>query len=117
MRGEVRALEEKWGDRLRELGQTEAAINHFIDAGCSVKAAEAAMECHNWKKALEIVEQNQGDDRSSSIIAASRGTTSTREISIAPSGVSSARANRATRWTCTVERTSGRRRTESPRGT
>ena len=63
MRGEVRALEEKWGDRLRELGQTEAAINHFIDAGCSVKAAEAAMECHNWKKALEIVEQNQGDDR------------------------------------------------------
>ena len=60
---EVRALEERWGDRLRELGQTEAAINHFIDAGCSVKAAEAAMECHNWKKALEIVEQNQGDDR------------------------------------------------------
>ena len=56
-------MEEKWGDRLRELGQTEAAINHFIDAGCSVKAAEAAMECHNWKKALEIVEQNQGDDR------------------------------------------------------
>jgi intraflagellar transport protein 172 len=47
--------------------QVDAAINHFIEAGQSVKAIEAAMECRNWKKALEIVDAQAGRGRSPSI--------------------------------------------------
>ena len=57
---EVVELEEKWGDHLVEMKQVDAAINHFIEAGQSVKAIEAAMECRNWKKALEIVDAQAG---------------------------------------------------------
>ena len=54
---EVRSLEEKWGDHLVDMKQQDAAINHFIEAGCGIKAIEAAVECKNWKKALEIIER------------------------------------------------------------
>jgi intraflagellar transport protein 172 len=57
---EVVELEERWGDHLVEVKQVDAAINHFIEAGQSVKAIEAAMECRNWKKALEIVDAQAG---------------------------------------------------------
>ncbi|XP_042245769.1 intraflagellar transport protein 172 homolog [Thunnus maccoyii] len=53
---EVVKLEEAWGDYLVQQKQMDAAINHFIEAGCSVKAIEAAIAARQWKKAVHILE-------------------------------------------------------------
>ncbi|XP_060947369.1 intraflagellar transport protein 172 homolog [Limanda limanda] len=52
-------LEEDWGDCLVQQKQMDAAINHFIEAGCSLKAIEAAITARQWKKALHILEQQE----------------------------------------------------------
>lgn len=54
--GEVVKLEEAWGDYLVQQKQMDAAINHFIEAGCSLKAIEAAIAARQWKKAVHILE-------------------------------------------------------------
>ncbi|XP_048583111.1 intraflagellar transport protein 172 homolog [Nematostella vectensis] len=53
---EVVTLEEEWGDHLVSQKQLDAAINHYIEAGCSVKAIEAAIQARQWNKAVQIVE-------------------------------------------------------------
>ncbi|XP_015905887.1 intraflagellar transport protein 172 homolog [Parasteatoda tepidariorum] len=53
---EVIHLEEEWGDHLVSIKQLEAAINHYIEAGKSVKALDAAINAKLWKKAVEIME-------------------------------------------------------------
>ncbi|GFY01521.1 intraflagellar transport protein 172 homolog [Trichonephila clavipes] len=53
---EVIHLEEEWGDHLASIKQLEAAINHYIEAGKSVKALDAAINAKLWKKAVEIME-------------------------------------------------------------
>ncbi|XP_076011253.1 intraflagellar transport protein 172 homolog [Genypterus blacodes] len=53
---EVVKLEEAWGDYLVQQKQMDAAINHFIEAGCSIKAIEAAVGARQWKKAVHILE-------------------------------------------------------------
>jgi len=53
---EVIRLEEEWGDFLVSQKQLDAAINHFIEAGSSVKAIEAAISARQWNKAVQIVE-------------------------------------------------------------
>uniref|UniRef100_A0A672FWM1 Intraflagellar transport protein 172 homolog n=1 Tax=Salarias fasciatus TaxID=181472 RepID=A0A672FWM1_SALFA len=55
---QVVQLEEQWGDHLVQQKQTDAAINHFIEAGCSLKAIEAAILARQWKKATHILEMN-----------------------------------------------------------
>ncbi|KAF3703120.1 Intraflagellar transport protein 172 -like protein [Channa argus] len=57
---EVVKLEEAWGDYLVQQKQMEAAINHFIEAGCSLKAIEAAIAARQWKKAVHILEVQDG---------------------------------------------------------
>ncbi|XP_056150499.1 intraflagellar transport protein 172 homolog [Lampris incognitus] len=49
-------LEEAWGDHLVQQKQMDAAINHFIEAGCPTKAVEAAIGARQWKKAIHILE-------------------------------------------------------------
>ncbi|KAM7445695.1 hypothetical protein ABFA07_005947 [Porites harrisoni] len=53
---EVVKLEEAWGDYLVSQKQLDAAINHYIEAGCSIKAIEAAIQARQWNKAVQIVE-------------------------------------------------------------
>ncbi|XP_037837544.1 intraflagellar transport protein 172 homolog [Kryptolebias marmoratus] len=53
---EVVKLEEAWGDYLVQQKQMDAAINHFIEAGCSLKAIEAAIAARQWKKAVHILD-------------------------------------------------------------
>ncbi|XP_059212612.1 intraflagellar transport protein 172 homolog [Centropristis striata] len=53
---EVVKLEEAWGDYLVQQKQMDAAINHFIEAGSSLKAIEAAIAARQWKKAVHILE-------------------------------------------------------------
>uniref|UniRef100_UPI003AACFFE7 intraflagellar transport protein 172 homolog isoform X1 n=1 Tax=Centroberyx gerrardi TaxID=166262 RepID=UPI003AACFFE7 len=53
---DVVKLEEAWGDYLVQQKQMDAAINHFIEAGCSIKAIEAAIGARQWKKAVHILE-------------------------------------------------------------
>ncbi|KFO82193.1 Intraflagellar transport protein 172, partial [Cuculus canorus] len=53
---EVVALEESWGDHLVQQKQLDAAINHYIEARCSVKAIEAALGARQWKKAICILD-------------------------------------------------------------
>ncbi|XP_073712376.1 intraflagellar transport protein 172 homolog [Misgurnus anguillicaudatus] len=53
---EVVKLEETWGDYLVQQKQMDAAINHYIEAGRSTKAIEAAIAARQWKKALHILE-------------------------------------------------------------
>ncbi|XP_035472779.2 intraflagellar transport protein 172 homolog [Scophthalmus maximus] len=57
---EVVKLEEAWGDYLVQQKQMDAAINHFIEAGCSLKAIEAAIAARQWKKAVPILESQEG---------------------------------------------------------
>jgi len=53
---EVKNLEGLWGDWLVSMRQHDAAINHFVEAGESIKAIEAALECRQWNKAVQIME-------------------------------------------------------------
>lgn len=48
-------LEEEWGDSLVENKQMDAAISHYIEAGCNLKALDAAVAARQWKKAVHIV--------------------------------------------------------------
>uniref|UniRef100_A0A8D0H0A4 Uncharacterized protein n=1 Tax=Sphenodon punctatus TaxID=8508 RepID=A0A8D0H0A4_SPHPU len=53
---EVVKLEEGWGDHLVQQKQLDAAINHYIEARCSIKAIEAAIGTRQWKKAIYILD-------------------------------------------------------------
>ncbi|XP_075225811.1 intraflagellar transport protein Oseg2 [Lycorma delicatula] len=53
---EVVNLEEQWGDYLVNNKQLDAAINHYIEAGRTVKALDAAVGARQWKKAVQIVQ-------------------------------------------------------------
>ncbi|KAL2912183.1 hypothetical protein HK105_208316 [Polyrhizophydium stewartii] len=57
--GEVIKLEEQWGDHLVAQKQMDGAINHYIEAGKSLKAVEAAIAAKQWKKAVVIVDSLQ----------------------------------------------------------
>ncbi|PFH32230.1 putative intraflagellar transport protein [Besnoitia besnoiti] len=48
-------LEEAWAQSLLAENQPEAAVNHFIEAGSTVKAIEASLEAKQWKKALQLL--------------------------------------------------------------
>ncbi|MGH0145775.1 UNVERIFIED_CONTAM: hypothetical protein FKN15_006901 [Acipenser sinensis] len=60
---DVVKLEETWGDYLVQQKQMDAAINHYIEAGCSSKAIESAIGARQWKKAVHIL--GLQDDKSS----------------------------------------------------
>lgn len=47
----VITLEEEWGDWLASQKQMDAAINHFIEAGNTLKAIEAAIAARQFTKA------------------------------------------------------------------
>ena len=53
---EVVRLEEEWGDSLAGSKQLDAAINHYIEAGKTVKALDAAITARQWKKAVQIIQ-------------------------------------------------------------
>ncbi|KAF7235879.1 hypothetical protein EYD10_17309 [Varanus komodoensis] len=53
---EVVRLEESWGDHLVQQKQLDAAINHYIEARCALKATEAALGARQWKKAAYILD-------------------------------------------------------------
>ncbi|RUS80517.1 hypothetical protein EGW08_011738 [Elysia chlorotica] len=53
---EVVKLEEEFGDYLVSQKQLDAAINHFIEAGATTKAVEAAINSRQWTKAVQILE-------------------------------------------------------------
>jgi intraflagellar transport protein 172 len=53
---EVVGLEEEWGDQLVQNKQLDAAINHFIEAGRTMKALDAAIAARQWKKAVQIIQ-------------------------------------------------------------
>ncbi|CAH1372030.1 unnamed protein product [Tenebrio molitor] len=48
-------LEEEWGDSLVESKQLDAAISHYIEAGCTLKALDTAVSAKQWKKAVHII--------------------------------------------------------------
>ena len=53
---EVVTLEDSWGDHLASNKQLDAAINHYIEAGKTVKALDAAINARQWKKAVQIIQ-------------------------------------------------------------
>jgi intraflagellar transport protein 172 len=61
--GEVTKLEEQWGDYLVSLKQVDGAINHYIEAGLTTKALEAAIQAKQWKKAVSIVDTLEVNDK------------------------------------------------------
>jgi len=56
---EVVSLEEKWGDFLVSQKQQDAAISHYIEAGNTVKALDAAIGAKQWKKSMQIMQVNK----------------------------------------------------------
>ena len=66
---QVTATEEAWGDHLCAQQQTDAAINHYIEAGATGKAVEAAIAARQWAKAASVVEVL--DEKSAAPYAAS----------------------------------------------
>ena len=59
---EVVTLEEEWGDHLADNKQLDAAINHYIEAGRTLKALEAAINARQWKKAVQIIQVIDDDN-------------------------------------------------------
>nr|CAB3255301.1 intraflagellar transport protein 172 homolog [Phallusia mammillata] len=53
---EVVRLEYEWAEHLNSQKQLDAAINHYIEAGATEKAVEAAIGSHQFKKAILILE-------------------------------------------------------------
>eukprot|EP00916_Digyalum_oweni_P007652 GHVL01012886.1.p1 GENE.GHVL01012886.1~~GHVL01012886.1.p1 ORF type:complete len:1133 (-),score=240.96 GHVL01012886.1:417-3815(-) len=53
---QVVVLEEEWGDWLVTNKQVESAIKHFIEAGASRKAIEAAIKAGQWSKAEQLLD-------------------------------------------------------------
>ena len=53
---EVVRLEEEWGNHLAENKQLDAAINHYIEAGRTIKALDAAIMAKQFKKAVQIIQ-------------------------------------------------------------
>ncbi|EFJ49307.1 intraflagellar protein IFT172 [Volvox carteri f. nagariensis] len=53
---EVITIEEEWGDWLVTQKQMDAAINHFIESGATLKAIKAAIDCRQFAKAAGIIE-------------------------------------------------------------
>lgn len=53
---EVVDVEEEWGDWLTGEKQYDVAINHYIQAGRTRKAAEAAIQAKQMNKASEILD-------------------------------------------------------------
>ncbi|XP_018787824.1 PREDICTED: intraflagellar transport protein 172 homolog [Bactrocera latifrons] len=51
---DVTSLEEEWGDWLVARKQLDASINHYIEAGATQKALEAAVGAKQWRKAVQI---------------------------------------------------------------
>ena len=58
---EVVKLELMWADSLFRNKQVDAAINHYIEAGANVKAAEACIVVRQWSKAIEILKHSIRD--------------------------------------------------------
>merc|ERR1719428_987972 len=54
-------LEEEWGDWLVSQKQVDAAINHYIEAGSSTKAIDAAMSARQWNKSEQLLESTSTD--------------------------------------------------------
>ncbi|KAI4469975.1 hypothetical protein MML48_1g12569 [Holotrichia oblita] len=59
---QVVSLEEEWGDHLVENKQMDAAISHYIEAGRTHKALDAAVSARQWKKAVHIIQVIDDDD-------------------------------------------------------
>jgi hypothetical protein len=51
---QVVRLEDQWGDHLVRLKQMDQAIPHFIEAGRTEKAIEAAISARQWTKAAQV---------------------------------------------------------------
>jgi intraflagellar transport protein 172 len=51
----IASLEEQWGDYLVSQRQMETAINHYVEAGATQKAIEAAIYARQWTKALQFL--------------------------------------------------------------
>lgn len=58
---DVVKLEEEYGDYLVSQKQLDAAINHYIEAGATSKAVEAAIGSRQWAKAVQILELQDSD--------------------------------------------------------
>ncbi|XP_066588134.1 intraflagellar transport protein 172 homolog isoform X2 [Prorops nasuta] len=58
----VVGLEKEWGAHLASVGHFDAAINHFIEAGETVSALNAAINAKQWRKALQIIRVIEDDD-------------------------------------------------------
>lgn len=51
---EVTTLEEEWGDWLVNRRQADASISHYIEAGATGKALQAAVNAKQWRKAVQV---------------------------------------------------------------
>ncbi|XP_008279843.1 intraflagellar transport protein 172 homolog [Stegastes partitus] len=80
---EVVKLEEAWGDYLVQQKQMDAAINHFIEAGCSLKAIEAAIAARQWKKAVHILELQEDPSAGKYYVKIAQYYTSMQEYEVA----------------------------------
>ncbi|XP_076397740.1 intraflagellar transport protein Oseg2 isoform X2 [Megachile rotundata] len=54
-------LERDWGKHLASAGHYDAAINHFIEAGETTLALDAAINARQWRKGLQIVQVIEDD--------------------------------------------------------
>ncbi|KAJ8275180.1 hypothetical protein COCON_G00098050 [Conger conger] len=81
--GDVVKLEEAWGDYLVQQKQMDAAINHYIEAGCSSKAIESAIGARQWKKAVHILELQEDQSAGKYYLRIARHYASTQEYEVA----------------------------------
>ena len=58
---DVVSLEDEWADWLMSQRHADEAVSHYIEAGQSIKAIEAALEARQWAKAAAIAEQQPAE--------------------------------------------------------
>ncbi|KAM6905680.1 intraflagellar transport protein 172 homolog [Lycodopsis pacificus] len=80
---EVVKLEEAWGEYLVQQKQMDAAINHFIEAGCSLKAIKAAIAARQWKKAVHILELQEDSSAGKYYVTIAQHYASTQDYEVA----------------------------------
>ncbi|KAJ8009128.1 hypothetical protein DPEC_G00085660 [Dallia pectoralis] len=80
---DVVKLEEAWGDYLIQQKQMDAAINHYIEAGSSSKAIEAAIGARQWKKAVHILELQEHRSGGNYYLKIAQHYASTQEYEVA----------------------------------
>lgn len=81
--GSLSSIQEKWGDSLFEENHREKAIYHYLEAGNTKKALDAAIICHQWQRAISFLNALSPSDQKIYCKSIAKQLESTRQYDLA----------------------------------